>query len=146
MAASSIPNKRPSYSDSLLEALKPNRIACSIISPVGDFNYRTILAPVCLDVLSTLSVHQFKSSGCVLDWKISAIKSAKTYPFFYSLGLYWMSYSLNSITQRAILVEKSSLWSVIRRRRSVSTTMGCSWKYGRSFLAAIRRAKATCSR
>ena len=82
MAASSIPNKRASYSDSLLEALKPNWITCSIISPVGDFNYRTILAPVCLDALSTLSVHQFKLSGCVLDWGISAIKSAKTCAFF----------------------------------------------------------------
>ena len=74
------------------------------------------------------------------------MKSANTYPFFDSLGLYWMSYSLSSIAQRAILLEKSGLWSVLRRGRSVSTTMGCAWKYGWSFLAAIRRAKAASSR
>ena len=74
------------------------------------------------------------------------MKSANTYPFFYSLDLYWMSYSLSLIAQWAILPEKSGLWSVPWRGRSVSTTMGCAWKYGRSFLAAIRRAKAACSR
>ena len=30
--------------------------------------------------------------------------------------------------------------------RLVSTTMGCAWKYGRGFLVATQRAKATCSR
>ena len=95
---------------------------------------------------STLSVHQFELSGHVLDWGISAMKSAKTCPFFYSLGLYWMSYSLSSISQLAILPKKSGLWSVLQRGRSVSTTMGCAWKYEWSFLAAIRRAKAACSR
>ena len=35
---------------------------------------------------------------------------------------------------------------VLRRRRSVSTTMGCAWKYGQNFLVATRRANATCSR
>ena len=28
----------------------------------------------------------------------------------------------------------------------VSTTMGCAWKYGQSFLATTQRAKAACSR
>ena len=74
------------------------------------------------------------------------MKSVKTCPFFDSLGLYWMSYSLSSIAQRAIVLEKLGLWSVLRRGKSVSTTMGCAWKYGRSFLVAIRRAKAACSR
>ena len=74
------------------------------------------------------------------------MKSANTCPFFDSLGLYWMPYSLSSIAQRAILLEKSGLWSVLERGRLVSTTMGCAWKYGRSFLAAIRRAKVACSR
>ena len=97
MAASSISDKRASYSDSLLEALKPNRIACSILALVGDFNCIPIPAPICLDALSTLSVHQFKISGCVSDWGIYAMKSAKTWPFFDSLGLYWMPYSLSSI-------------------------------------------------
>ena len=35
---------------------------------------------------------------------------------------------------------------VLRRGRSISTTMGCAWKYVRSFLVATRRASATCSR
>ena len=125
---SSIPDRRASYSDSLFEALKPYRIACLILSPFGDFNYRPIPALVCLDAASTLSVHQFELSGCVLSWGISAMKSAKTCPFFYSLGLYWMSYSLSSIAQRAILPKKSSLWSVLWRGRLVSTTMGCALK------------------
>ena len=145
-AASSIPDKRASYSDSLLEALMPNRISYSILSLVGDFNYRPIPTPVCLDAPSTLSVHQFELSGCVLDGWISTMMSAKTYPFFDSLGLYWMPYSLSLIDQNAILPEKSGLWSVLRRGRPVSTTMGCAWKYGQSFLAAVWRAKAACSR
>ena len=74
------------------------------------------------------------------------MKSASTCPFFESLGLYWMPYSLSSIAQRAILPNKSGLFIVLRRGRSVNTTMGCAWKKGRSFLAVIRRAKAACSR
>ena len=35
---------------------------------------------------------------------------------------------------------------VLQRGRLVSTTMGCAWKYGQSFLVATRRANATCSR
>ena len=35
---------------------------------------------------------------------------------------------------------------VPRRRKSVSITMGCAWKYGRSFLVATRKANAACSR
>ena len=31
---------------------------------------------------------------------------------------------------------------VLRRGRLVSSTMGCAWKYGRSFLVATRRANA----
>ena len=98
------------------------------------------------DAMSTLSVHQFEFSGCVLDWGISAMKSANTCPFFNSLSLYWMPYSLSSTAQWAILPEKSGLWSVLRRERSVNTTIECAWKYGRSFLVAIRRVKATFSR
>ena len=117
-AASLIPDKRALYSDSLLEALKPKRA----------FNCIPIPALVCLDAPSTLSVHQSELSGCVSDWGSSAMKWAKTCPFFYSLGLYWMSYSLSSIAQRTIVPEKSGLWSVLRRGRLVSTTMGCAWK------------------
>ena len=35
---------------------------------------------------------------------------------------------------------------VLRRGRSVSTTMRCAWKYRRSFLVSTRRANAACSR
>ena len=35
---------------------------------------------------------------------------------------------------------------VVRRGRSVSTTMGCAWKNGRSFFVATRRANVACSR
>ena len=35
---------------------------------------------------------------------------------------------------------------VLRRGRSVSTTMGCAWKYGRSFFVATRRTNVACSR
>ena len=54
------------------------------------------------------------------------MKSANTCPFLDNLGLYWMSYSFSSIAQQAILPEKSGLWSVLRRGRSVNTTMGCA--------------------
>ena len=50
-AANSIPVRMASYSDSLFEALKPSRIACSILSPPGDCNCRPMLAHVCLDAL-----------------------------------------------------------------------------------------------
>ena len=49
------------------------------------------------------------------------MKSTSTCPFFESFGLYWMSYSLSSIAQRAILPDKSGLCIVLRRGRSVST-------------------------
>ena len=74
------------------------------------------------------------------------MKSTSTCPFFESLDLYWMLYSLSSIAQRAILPDKLGLCVVLRRGRSVNTTMRCAWKYGRSFLAAIWRARAACSR
>ena len=63
--ASSIPAKMASYSNSLFEALKPNRIACSILSPLEDFSCRPMPALVCQDGASTLRVHQFKLSGHV---------------------------------------------------------------------------------
>ena len=57
VAANSIPAKMASYSDSLFEALKPSQIACLILSPPRDFNYRLMSAPVCPDAPSTLRVH-----------------------------------------------------------------------------------------
>ena len=51
-SASSSPAIMASYSDSLLEALKPKRTTCSILSPVGEVNCRPILAPDCLEAPS----------------------------------------------------------------------------------------------
>ena len=127
-AASSSPARMASYSDSLLEALNQSRIACSILSSDEFLNCKPMPAPDCLDAPSILRVNQFKLSGHVSDWGSSAMKSTRTCPFFESLGLYWMSYSLSSTTQRVILPDKSGLCIVLRRGRSVNTTMGCAWK------------------
>ena len=77
-----------SYFDSLLEALKSKRTACSVLSPVEEVNCRPMLALNCLEAPSTQRVHQPFSFGQVLGYGISARKSAKTCPFFESLGLY----------------------------------------------------------
>ena len=90
---SSTPAIMASYSDSLLEASKPKRTACSIFSPVGEVNCRPMSDPDCLEAPSTKRVHQPFSSGQVSGCGISTRKSAKTCPFFESLGLYWMPYS-----------------------------------------------------
>ena len=126
--ASSSLTRMASYSDSLLEALNPSRMTCSILSPDGDFNCKPMPAPVCLNAPSIFSVHQSKLLGRVSDWGSYAIKSTITYPHFESLGLYWMPYSLSLIAQRAILPDKSGLCMVLRRGRSVNITMGCAWK------------------
>ena len=107
--ASSTPAIMASYSDSLLEAPKPKRTSCSILSLVGEVNCRLMSAPDCLEAPSTQRVHQSFSSGQVSGCGISTRKSAKTCPFFESLGLYWIPYSLSSIAQRAILPDISGL-------------------------------------
>ena len=56
-SASSSPAIMASYSDSLLEVLKPKRTACSILSPVGEVNCRPMPAPDCLEAPSTQRVH-----------------------------------------------------------------------------------------
>ena len=99
--ASSIPARMASYSDSLFKALKPSWIACSILSPLGDFSCRPMLASVYRDTLSTLRVHQFKLSKHVSGWWISARKSARTCPFLANLGLYWIPYSFNHLTSHS---------------------------------------------
>ena len=58
VAASSSLARMALYSDSLLEAPNLSRIACSILSPDGDLNYKPMPAPVCLDAPSMLSIHQ----------------------------------------------------------------------------------------
>ena len=106
-SASSSPAIMDSYSDSLLEALKPKRTACSILSLVGEVNYSSMSAPDCLEAPSMQRVHQPFSFGQVMGCGSSTRKSAKTCPFFESLGLYWIPYSLSSITHRAILLDRS---------------------------------------
>ena len=108
-SVSSRPAIMASYSDSLLEALKPKRTVCSILSLVGEVNCRPMPALDCLEAPSTQRVHQPFSSRQVSGYEISVRKSVKTCPFFESLGLYWMPYSLNFIAQRAILPDISGL-------------------------------------
>ena len=127
-AASSSPAMMTSYSDSLLKALNLNRITCLILSPDGVLNCKPMPALDCLDAPSILRVHQSKLSRHVSEWRSSTMKSTSTSPFIESLGLYWMSYSLSSTAQGAILPDKSGLCIVLRRGRLVNTTMGCAWK------------------
>ena len=126
--ASSTPGIKASYSDSLLEASKPKRTACSILSPLGEVNYKPIPFPDCLEAPSTQRVHQPSLFECVLGCGSSARKSTKTCPFLESLGLYCIPYLLSSIAHRAIRPDRSSLWIVPRSGRSVSTTIGWAWK------------------
>ena len=67
VAASPSPARMALYSDSLLEALNPSQIACSILSSDGDLNCKPMPTPVCLDSPSMLSIHQSKLSGRVSD-------------------------------------------------------------------------------
>ena len=85
-SASSNPAIMASYSDSLLEALKPKRTACSILSPVGEVNCKPIPAPKCLEAPSTQRVHQPLLSGQVMGCGISTRKSAKTSLFLQVLA------------------------------------------------------------
>ena len=55
-SASSIPAIMALYSDSL-DALKPRRTACSILSPVRQVNYSPMPAPDCLDAPLMQRVH-----------------------------------------------------------------------------------------
>ena len=57
-SASSRPAIMASYSNSLLEALKPKRTAYSILSPIGEVNCKRMSAPDCLEAPSTQRVHQ----------------------------------------------------------------------------------------
>ena len=125
---SSTPAIKALYSDSLLEASKPKRTACSILSPPGEVNCKPISAPYCLEAPSTQRVHQSPLFERVLGCGSSARKSAKTCPFLESLGLYHIPYSLSSITHRAIRPDRSGLFIVPRSGRSVSTTTGWAWK------------------
>ena len=53
----SIPARIASYSASLLDARKSNRIACSILSPVWALSCKPTPAPIFQEVPSTLRIH-----------------------------------------------------------------------------------------
>ena len=109
IAASSISARMASYSDSLLEALKPKGINCSNLSSVEDLSCKPMPALVCRDAPSTIRVHKFKLPGLTPDWGISTRKLARTCPFLVNLGLYSISNSRNSIVHQAILLDKLGL-------------------------------------
>ena len=124
----SIPARIASYSTSLLDAGKSNRIACSILSPVGAISCKSTLTPVYRGVPSTLRIHQSALSGSTFCWGISAKKYVNLCPFIAKQGLYWIPIFLSSIAHRAILLDKSGLCMVLRKERLVSMMIGHAWK------------------
>ena len=68
--ARSIPARIASYSISLLDTRKSNRIAYSILSSVGALSCKPTPAPVCREAPSTLSIHQSTLPGSVYCWGI----------------------------------------------------------------------------
>ena len=65
------------------------------------------------------------------------MKSVKTYPLIYVLGLYLMSNSLSSMTHFTSLPEVSGLCNICFIGCSVGISMLWAWKYGRSLLAVV---------
>ena len=84
----SIPTRIASYSASLLDVGKANRIACYILSPIGALSCRSTPALVCREAPSTLRIHQLALPWSASYWGISARKSATTYPFIAKQGSY----------------------------------------------------------
>ena len=79
--ARSIPARISSYSTSLLDAGKSNRVAYSILSPVGALSCKTTPAPVFLEAPSTLRIHQSALPRSTSYWGISAKKTVNICPF-----------------------------------------------------------------
>ena len=117
--ARSIPVRIASYSTSLLDMGKFNRIACFILSPVRALSCKQTPAPVCWEAPSTLRIQQLALPESASCRGISAKKSANIYPFIAKQGLYWIPKSLNSKAHRAILHDRSGLCMVLRRERFV---------------------------
>ena len=84
----SIPASIASYSASLLEVGKSNRIACSIISLVRDLSCKLIPAPVCREAPSILRIHNLELPGSMSCWGISFKKSTNICSFIAKWGLY----------------------------------------------------------
>ena len=126
--ARSILARIASYSTSLVDGGKSNRIGYSILSLIGDLSCKKKLALVYREAPSTLRIHQSalpKSASC---WGISAKKYGNIYPFTAKRGLYWTLTLLSSIAHQAILPDKLGSCMVLRRGRLVSMTIGCAWK------------------
>ena len=124
----SIPVRIASYSASLLDAGKFNRIDCSILSSVGGLSCKPTSTPIYWDAPSTLSIHQSELPGSTSCWGIYAKTSSNICHFIAKRGLYWMPNSLSSIAHRAILLDKLGLCMVLRKGRLVSMMIGCAWK------------------
>ena len=67
----SIPARISSYSTSLLDTRKFNRIVCSILSPVGALSCKPTLAPVCWEASSTLRIYHSALPESKSYWGIS---------------------------------------------------------------------------
>ena len=77
----SIPTRIASYSISLLDAGKSNRMAYSTLSPIGAFSCKLTPAPVWREDPSTLKIHQPLLSWTTFAWGSFVRKSAITCPF-----------------------------------------------------------------
>ena len=121
-----IPARIVSYSASLLDVGKSNRIACSIISPVWALGCKPTQAPICREAPSTLRIHQSVLPRSASYCGISAKKYVNICPFITKRGLFWISNSLSSIAYQAIIPDKSVLCMVLRRGRLVSMTIRCA--------------------
>ena len=86
--ARSIPARIALHSTSLLDAGKPNYIACSILSTVGALRCKPTLTLVCREAPSTPRIHQSTLPGSTSCRGISARKSANICPFIAKRGLY----------------------------------------------------------
>ena len=77
----SIPARIASYSAPLLDTGKSNRIAYSILSPVGALSCKPTSAPVCPEAPSTLRIYQSTLPESASCWEIYAKKSPNICPF-----------------------------------------------------------------
>ena len=84
----STPAKIASYSVTLLDVGKPNRMAYSIIFPVGALSCKPNPALIWREAPYTLRIYQPASPWFASDWGSSAKKSANNCPFNSKRGLY----------------------------------------------------------
>ena len=148
VSAMSNSNRMASYSASLFNVGNPKWMACSSCSPIGDYSSSPTPDPNDREVPSTCKVHHSALSNSPSQagrWEDSTTKLAITCHFMDSLDQYSIPYSLNSMAHWSILLDRSGLCGMLRRDWSVSMTIKWPWKYGRSFWAALRKAKAVCS-